>query len=65
MKNVATAPFRIGNQPREDLLPLSRKGVFVGMPLAQYAFSPFLLSVQGLESYFQIVSAPFDGKRSR
>ena len=38
-----------GSQPGEDLLPLSFKGVFVGPPPAQDAFSPLLLSVQSVE----------------
>ena len=48
-EDVAAAPFRIGNQPGHDLLPLSFKGVFVGAPPAQHPFSPLLLSVQGLQ----------------
>src|SRR5215469_5702971 len=44
-EDVTAAPFGIGNQPRQDLLPLSFKGVFVGTPPAQHAFSPLLLAV--------------------
>ena len=46
-EDVAAAPFGIGNQPEHDLLPLSFKGVLVGAPPAQDAFSPLLLAVQG------------------
>jgi hypothetical protein len=43
-ENVSTAPFGVGNQSGDDLLPLSFKGVFVGAPPAQDPFSPLLLS---------------------
>jgi hypothetical protein len=42
-------PFRMSKQPGQDLLPLSNKGVFVGLPPAQHPFSPILLSIQALE----------------
>ena len=45
-KDVAAAPFGIGHQPGEDLLPLPRKGILVGAPPAQHMFSLLLLSVQ-------------------
>src|SRR5438034_7682779 len=48
-EDVAAAPFGIGNQPGQDLLPLPFKRVFVGAPPAQHAFSSLLLSVQALE----------------
>ena len=57
-ENVATAPFGIGKQPGHDLLPHSRKGVFVGTPPARDAFSPLLLVVQGMESCRWIGCAP-------
>ena len=56
--NVAAAPFGVSNQPGHDLLPLSFKGIFVGAPPAQDAFSPLLLSVQGLEPCCRIGDAP-------
>jgi hypothetical protein len=46
------------------LLPLALEGIFVGAPPAQDAFSPLLLSVQGLESCCQTGDAPLGGKRS-
>jgi hypothetical protein len=49
-EDIAAAPFRIGLEPGQDLLPLPRNGVIVGAPPAQYPFSPLLFSVQGLES---------------
>ena len=52
------APFGVSNQPGHDLLPLSFKGIFVGAPPAQHAFSPLLLSVQGLEPCCRIGDAP-------
>ena len=48
-EDVAAAPFGIGLQPGEDLLPLSLKGILVGAPPAQHPFSPLLLSIQALE----------------
>jgi len=48
-EDVPAAPFGVGNQPEHDPLPLSFKGVFVGTPPAQDAFSPLLLSIQGVE----------------
>src|SRR5439155_4010510 len=57
-EDVAAAPFRIGHQPGEDLFPLSLKGVLVGTPPAQDAFSPLLLSVQGIEPYCWIGDTP-------
>jgi hypothetical protein len=64
-EDVATAPFGIGRQPGKDLLPLSLKGVFVGAPPAQHAFSPLLLAVQGLESCWWSGSIPLFRKISR
>ena len=57
-EDVAAAPFRIDNQPRQDLLPLPIKGVFPGTSPAQYLFSPHLLSVPSLEHCCQIGDAP-------
>jgi len=57
-EKVATAPFRVGNHPGGDLLSLPFKGVFVGAPPAQEAFSPLLLSVQGVEPCCQIADTP-------
>ncbi len=57
--------FRIGNQPQQDLLPLSFKGVFVGAPPAQHAFSPLLLTAQGLEPCIRRGSTPLGRKLSR
>ena len=54
-ENVAAAPFGIGKQPGGDLLPLSFKGVFVGGPPAQDAFSWLLLSVQGAEQILCVI----------
>ena len=51
-------------QPGGDLLPLPFKGVFVGAPPAQHAFSPLLLSVQGVEPCFRIGDVLRDLKRS-
>ena len=62
--DVATAPFGIGNQPGQDLLPLPFKGVFPGTPPAQDAFSLFLLSVQGMELGCRTGNAPLDGNVS-
>ena len=63
-ENVAATPLGVGNQPGEDLLPFSLKGVFVGAPPAQHPFSPFLLAVQGLESCCWIGSLPLFRKLS-
>src|SRR5258708_15194015 len=57
-EDIATAPFRIGLEPREDLLPFSLKGVLVGAPPAQHPFSPLLLVVQGLEPCFRSGDTP-------
>src|SRR6266446_2406511 len=57
-EEVTATSFRIGHQPRQDPLPLSFKGVFVGAPPAQHAFSPLLLSIQGLESCCRIGDTP-------
>ena len=62
-EDVPTASFRIGNQPGHDLLPLSFKGVFLGTSPAQDAFSPLLLSVQGMESCCRIGDAPLGMER--
>ncbi len=48
----------MGKQPGQDLLPLSNKGVFVGLPPAQHPFSPILLSIQALEPCFRIGDTP-------
>src|ERR1700686_5088405 len=63
-EDVSATSFRIGNQPGEDLLPLSLKRVFVGAPPAQEPFSPLLLSVQGLESCCRIADTPLFRKFS-
>jgi hypothetical protein len=57
-EDVAAAPFGIGNQPGQDLLPLSRKGIFMGTPPAQDPFSPLLLSGQGVEPSCRIGDTP-------
>jgi len=57
-EDVSATSFRIGNQPGQDLLPLSLEGIFVGTPPAQDAFSPLLLSVQGIEPYCWIGDTP-------
>ena len=44
-ENVAAAPFGVGHQPGDDLLPLPLKGVFVSAPPAQDALSLLLLVV--------------------
>src|SRR5205807_6669225 len=64
-ENVATAPFRIGHQPGDDLLPLSCKRVFVGMAPTQDPFSPLLLSVQSVDPCFQIGSSSLGENASR
>jgi hypothetical protein len=40
LEHVSTAPFRIGNQPGDDLLSPSFKGVFVSTPPA--SATPFI-----------------------
>ena len=59
-EDVATTSFRIGDQPGQDLLSISLKGVFLGTPPAQHAFSPLLLSVQGMVRRYRIGNAPLD-----
>jgi hypothetical protein len=63
-EDISAAPFRVGHQPGNDLLLLSCKGVFVGAPPAQDAFSPLLLSVEGVEHGSRIGNVPLGRKRS-
>ena len=64
-EDVAAAPFGINYQPGHNLLPLPCKGVFVGAPPAQDAFSLLLLLVQGGESYGWIGDVPLDRTQFR
>jgi hypothetical protein len=64
-EDVAAALFGVGNQPGQDLLPLSLESVFVGTPPASHPFTPLLLSVQGLEPCNRIESTLLDGKYPR
>lgn len=48
-ENVATAPFGIGNQPGQDLLPLPFKRVFVGAPPAQHAFYTLMIYIEDIQ----------------
>jgi len=65
VRGSGAAPFRIGLEPGEDLLPFTLKGVLVGATPAQHAFSPLLLAVQGLESRCWSGSIPLFRKISR
>jgi len=64
-KDIAAAPFRIGLEPGGDLLPLSLKGILVGAPPAQDAFSLLLLVAQGGESCGWIGDTPLDRTQVR
>jgi hypothetical protein len=64
-ENVAAAQFGIGDQPGHDLLPLAIKGVFLGTPPAQHAFSPLLLPLQSADSCCRIGDAPLIRNVSR
>jgi hypothetical protein len=64
-EDVAAALFGVGNQPGQDLLPLSLESVFVSTPPASHPFSPLLLSVQGLKACNRIEYTLLDEKTSR
>ncbi|SRR6266567_7703027 len=56
---------RGGYQPGQDLLPLSFEGVFLGVPPAKDAFSPFLPLVQGVQHWCRIGCPPRGPKHPR
>jgi hypothetical protein len=56
-KDVTAAPFRIGKQPGDDLLPLSSKGVFVGAPPVQHLFALHLILLLSMEHCCRIGDA--------